>query len=103
MGDDPAPCRLHVRLTGGEEALRRFLQEHPPGCERAEPDPHVRRQWTIEVDVEAGLIPALTSRGLKVEVLYDLAQRGRELKRLVGKGNRFAKGAPLRGIGVRRL
>lgn len=102
MGDDPAPCRLRVRLSGDEAALRRFLREHPPGCERAEPEARVPGHWTIEVDVEAGLIPALTSRGLRVDVLYDLAQRGRELRRLVGKGNRFLRGGTVLGIGVPR-
>lgn len=102
MCAEPELCRLRVRLGGVEEALRRFLREHPPGCERAEPDPRVRGHWTIDIDLEASLIPALAARGFRVDVLYDLAQRGRELKRLVGKGNRFAKGGVLRGIGVPR-
>ncbi len=100
MCAEPELCRLRVRLGGVEEALRRFLREHPPGCERAEPDPGQRGHWIIDIDLEASLIPALAARGLRVDVLYDLAQRGGELRRQVGKGNRFAKGDMLRGIGV---
>ena len=102
MCAEAEPWRLRVRLGGVEEAVRRFLREHPPGCERAEPDPRQRGHWTIEIDLEASLIPALAARGLRVDVLYDLVQRGRELRRQVGKGNRFAKGGTLRGIGVPR-
>lgn len=102
MCDEPRPCQLRVRLTGDEETLRSFLREYPPGCERAEPDPRVRGRWSIEADVEARLIPGLSERGLRVDVLYDVAQRGRELIGLVGKGNRFAKGQPVLGLGVRR-
>lgn len=102
MCDEPGPCKLRVRLSGNEDALRSFLREYPPGCERAEPDPRVRGQWSIDADVEAGMIPHWTSRGLRVEVLHDIAQRSRELARWVGKGNRFAKGARLHGLGVAR-
>ena len=102
MCDEPDPCRLRVRATGDEESLRRFLRKHPPGCGRAVSDPRVRGQWSIEAEMDAGAIPGWVSQGLAVEVLYDLAQRRRELSRMVGKGNRFAKGERFWGLGVRR-
>ena len=102
MCDESELCRLRVRLSGDEDMLGRFLRENPPGCERAEPDPRERGRWSIEADVEVARIPMLVTQGFTVEVLYDIAQRRRDLRSLVAKGNRFAEVKSVQGLGAQR-
>jgi hypothetical protein len=91
------PDVVCARITGSDAAIRRFVTKHKVNVEASA---RKRDSVSITVFIPAALAEKWEHGDLKVEVLYNATERGRERQKEVGKGNQFAedKGIP-KGLG----
>lgn len=99
MNDKVPEKILRIRVTGPVRTVSKFLAEHP-----READFVTLKDGIVDFEtiVPERLLPQLDRDGVKVAVLFDVVEHGRERLKEVGVGNRFKDGGVPVGLGIKR-